>query len=176
MELPLLWSGLISFTHGVLCEITNGLMSCTARLSIYRRVRLSCLGSAPSILKQYVRKCPKTSHASNFSRVSIRRCAQLSWAHCMFVGQIRASRLSLRLKKFSELFIRPMSWSMIVISVQGTKLFTQARLNNFVTVKYQCQIYERMLYAVRCLKSNEDMILALSGQFKQLSHEPEKFR
>ena len=24
-----------------------------------------------------------------------------------------------------------------------------------------------MLYAVRCLKSNEDMILALAGQFKQ---------
>ena len=33
-----------------------------------------------------------------------------------------------------------------------------------------------MLYAVRCLKSNEDMVLALAGQFKQLSHEPEKFR
>ena len=27
--------------------------------------------------------------------------------------------------------------------------------------------YERMLYAVRCLKSNEDTILALAGQFKQ---------
>ena len=26
-----------------------------------------------------------------------------------------------------------------------------------------------MLYAVRCLKSNEDMFLALAGQFKQLS-------
>ena len=25
-------------------------------------------------------------------------------------------------------------------------------------------------------KPNEDMILALAGQFKQLSHEPEKFR
>ena len=33
-----------------------------------------------------------------------------------------------------------------------------------------------MLYAVRCLKSNEAMILALAGQFKQLSHEPEFFR
>ena len=33
-----------------------------------------------------------------------------------------------------------------------------------------------MLYAVRCLKTNEDMILTLAGQFKQLSHEPEKFR
>ena len=32
-----------------------------------------------------------------------------------------------------------------------------------------------MLYEVWCLKSNEDMILALAGQFKQLSHEPEKF-
>ena len=28
---------------------------------------------------------------------------------------------------------------------------------------------KEMLYAVRCLKSNEDMILALAGQFKQLS-------
>ena len=35
---------------------------------------------------------------------------------------------------------------------------------------------KEMLYAVRCWKSNEDMILALAGQFKQLSHEPEKFR
>ena len=34
---------------------------------------------------------------------------------------------------------------------------------------------KEMLYAVRCLKSSEDMILALAGQFKQLSHEPEKF-
>ena len=30
---------------------------------------------------------------------------------------------------------------------------------------------KEMLYAVRCLESNEDMILALAGQFKQLSHE-----
>ena len=28
---------------------------------------------------------------------------------------------------------------------------------------------KEMLYAVRCLKSNEDMILTLAGQFKQLS-------
>ena len=35
---------------------------------------------------------------------------------------------------------------------------------------------KEMLYAARCFKSNEDMILALAGQFKQLSHEPEKFR
>ena len=34
---------------------------------------------------------------------------------------------------------------------------------------------KEMLYEVRCFKSNEDMILALAGQFKQLSHEPEKF-
>ena len=33
-----------------------------------------------------------------------------------------------------------------------------------------------MLYEVQYLKSSEDMILALTGQFKQLSHEPEKFR
>ena len=35
---------------------------------------------------------------------------------------------------------------------------------------------KEMLYEVRCLKSNEDMILALAGQFKKLSDEPEKFR
>ena len=35
---------------------------------------------------------------------------------------------------------------------------------------------KEVLYAVRCLKSNEDMILTLAGQFKQLSCEPEKFR
>ena len=28
---------------------------------------------------------------------------------------------------------------------------------------------KEMLYEVRCLKSNEDMIFALAGQFKQLS-------
>ena len=33
---------------------------------------------------------------------------------------------------------------------------------------------KEVLYEVRCLKSTEDMILALAGQFKQLSHEPEK--
>ena len=35
---------------------------------------------------------------------------------------------------------------------------------------------KEVLYEVRCLKSNEDMILALAAQFKQLSHEPEKSR
>ena len=34
---------------------------------------------------------------------------------------------------------------------------------------------KEVLYEVRCLKSTEDVILALAGQFKQLSHEPEKF-
>ena len=34
---------------------------------------------------------------------------------------------------------------------------------------------KEVLYEVRCLKSTEDMILALAGQFKQFSHEPEKF-
>ena len=29
---------------------------------------------------------------------------------------------------------------------------------------------KEMFYEVRCLKLNEDMILALAGQFKQLSH------
>ena len=35
---------------------------------------------------------------------------------------------------------------------------------------------KEVLSEVRCLKSNEEMILALAGQFKLLSHEPEKFR
>ena len=43
------------------------------------------------------------------------------------------------------------------------------------TINILCLMKE-MLYAVRCLKSSEDMILALAGQFKQLFHEPEKFR
>ena len=33
---------------------------------------------------------------------------------------------------------------------------------------------KEMLCEMRCLKSNEVMILALAGQSKQLSHEPEK--
>ena len=35
---------------------------------------------------------------------------------------------------------------------------------------------KEMLYEVRFLKSSEDMILALTEQFEQLPHEPEKFR
>ena len=35
---------------------------------------------------------------------------------------------------------------------------------------------KEVLYEERCLKSTEDMILALAGQFKQLSHEPEKIQ
>ena len=34
----------------------------------------------------------------------------------------------------------------------------------------------KVFVANRVRKSTEDMILALAGQFKQLSHEPEKFR
>ena len=35
---------------------------------------------------------------------------------------------------------------------------------------------KEMLYEVRYLKSSEVMILALTGQFKQLSQEPEKLK
>ena len=49
-------------------------------------------------------------------------------------------------------------------------------LYSFVIKIFNIHYMKEMLYAVRCLKSNEDMILALAGQFKQLSHEPEKFR
>ena len=58
-------------------------------------------------------------------------------------------------------------------------------LTFFVVFLFRCKVgnsvtnsvfMKEMLYEVRCLKSNEDMILALAAQFKQLSHEPEKFR
>ena len=51
---------------------------------------------------------------------------------------------------------------------------TKLNLNHIINIKYQRM--KDVLYEVGCLKSNEDMILALTGQFKQLSHEPEKFR
>ena len=56
--------------------------------------------------------------------------------------------------------------------------FTQWRAGQFVGLMFSRErnVMKEMLYAVRCLKSNEDIILALAGQFKQLSHEPEKFR
>ena len=47
-------------------------------------------------------------------------------------------------------------------------------LHNLLGCTNVCDMKE-MLYAVRCLKSIEDMILAFAGQFKQLSDEPEKF-
>ena len=45
---------------------------------------------------------------------------------------------------------------------------TQWRAGQFVGLMFfpvKGMSYERMLYAMRCLKSNEDMILALAGQF-----------
>ena len=44
-------------------------------------------------------------------------------------------------------------------------------VSGFSTYLLHCCMKE-MFYEVRCLKSNEDMILALAGQFKQFSHEP----
>ena len=55
----------------------------------------------------------------------------------------------------------------------NTKTTTILELAVSTKCNWNCFMKE-MLYAVRCLKSNEDMILALAGQFKQLSHEPEK--
>ena len=73
-----------------------------------------------------------------------------------------------------------------ITSCKGRELLWNVhKLKAYKTTVFHCWIctfltFERnvkeMLYAVRCLKSNEDMILALAGQFKQLSHEPEKFR
>ena len=58
-------------------------------------------------------------------------------------------------------------------------LYLAGVINAFVAIiplPLHVHIMKEMLDAVRCLKSSEDMILALAGQFKQLSHEPEKFR
>ena len=58
-----------------------------------------------------------------------------------------------------------------------SKFEKKNKQTNKQTEHFQAKLlYERCVYEVRCLKSNEDMILALTGQFKQLSHEPEKFR
>ena len=43
---------------------------------------------------------------------------------------------------------------------------TSIIMNNWV------QNMKDVLYEMRCLKSKEDMILALTGEFKQMSHEP----
>ena len=46
---------------------------------------------------------------------------------------------------------------------------TQNYLQLCIVISFiKAAIMKEMLYAVRCLKSNEDMILALAGQFKQL--------
>ena len=52
------------------------------------------------------------------------------------------------------------------------------KCTDYIHSFFSIRIYfmKDVLYEVRCLKSNEDMILALTGRFKQLSHEPEKFR
>ena len=43
---------------------------------------------------------------------------------------------------------------------------------NLLSLYSNSKTMKEVLYEVRCLKSTEDMILALAGQFKQLSHEP----
>ena len=60
--------------------------------------------------------------------------------------------------------------------VSGFSVFSlKCRLHGGIGLPFLHYMKE-VLYAVRCLKSSEDTILALAGQFKQLSHEPEKFR
>ena len=44
-------------------------------------------------------------------------------------------------------------------------------VNMFALEKQYFSNMKETLYAVRCLKSNEDLILALAGQFKQLSQQ-----
>ena len=59
------------------------------------------------------------------------------------------------------------------MEVKGSQVVVTSLKHDLLHSLYRMK---EVLYEVRCLKSNEDMILALAGQFKQLSHEPEKFR
>ena len=49
-------------------------------------------------------------------------------------------------------------------------------LDNSLNKLQRVQNAALLLLLLLLLLLNEDMILALAGQFKQLSHEPEKFR
>ena len=56
---------------------------------------------------------------------------------------------------------------------------THLREGQFVGLVFSRErnvVWKKCYMKCGVLKSNEDMILALAGQFKQLSHEPEKFR
>ena len=70
---------------------------------------------------------------------------------------------------------KPLIWKRFIDDIFSVWTLPKAEINNFVEFTNTFHMKE-VLYEVRCLKSTEDMILALAGQFKQLSHEPEKFR
>ena len=56
---------------------------------------------------------------------------------------------------------------------------TQLRAGQFVGLMFSRErnvVWKKYYMKCGVWKSTEDMILALAGQFKQLSHEPEKFR
>ena len=58
------------------------------------------------------------------------------------------------------------------IKMQTLYRYSKSILKIFGNFPYFEQLfafYERNVISVRCLKSNEDMILALAGQFKQLT-------
>ena len=72
------------------------------------------------------------------------------------------------------------SYKYIVLYLTVYQVLAMQGLHHYHTCKYK-QIHAKLIMKecyMQCgvLKSNEDMILALAGQFKQLSHEPEKFR
>ena len=74
----------------------------------------------------------------------------------------------------------PMTSAMPVqCSNQLSNEVTQLRTGQFVGFMFSRKrnvVWEKCNRKCGVLKSNEDMILALAGQFKQLSHEPEIFR
>ena len=75
--------------------------------------------------------------------------------------------------KFGFFFFHMLSLWNVLIFQSSAKILRSVNYSSHGLTDF---LLKEMLYAVRCLKSNEDMILALAGQFKQLSHEPEKCR
>ena len=101
-----------------------------------------------------------------FSLLSCTRCFTLLFSLGIYLAQIQL------LVEVARVIIYP--WPSKVL---GTKVLGRQYL---LCLFFYCGLFkynnqqngfERSVYEVRCLKSTEDMIVALTGQFKQLSHE-----
>ena len=103
------------------------------------------LPGQPSLnTKKYVRKCPKTSHASNFSRFSNEDALHLAGLDPLYVRRVDSCKsFVIKAKKVLRVIYSPNVVEYDRNLRSGNKtvyptLGRLARLNNFVTVKYQC--------------------------------------